>query len=307
MIGLVALALAAEALSAPLTLPKTARVEMTVERTREDVRGGQTKSASSFARYDKTIEAQGEGYRVTLKPVEIKPPQLPSAAEQAKLQAAMEGLANRTFVYTADESLAPQAMEDWPGVVTEMGKALTAMVGDTPEGRQALTAILPMFERMSPRQAAATFLKEDGFLALPVNAELEAGKPHTYQDVLPNPLGGPPIKANGVVALERIDTARGVAVVRWTQSLDPQSTRESMAVALKGLAAKLAPKADTPEARATIDSIKLERTNGCLYEVDLKSGLPVKADCDSKILSSDPTGQTAARNERWVITQTLKN
>lgn len=304
---LAALLLSSEAFTAPLSLPNPAHINMIVERTREDVRGGQAKAITSSTRYEKTVEPKGDGYRVILKPLETTLPQVSSLAEQAKLKAAMEGIANRTFVYTADESLLPQAIEDWPSVVADIRKAMTTLVADAPEGRQALEAVLPMFERMSPEQAASMLLKEDAFLSLPINAELEPGKPRGYDDVLPNPLGGPPIKANGVVTLERIDKAKGVAVIRWTQELDPQSTRESMSLAIKAMVAKLGSQADKPEARAAFENIKLERSNGCLYEIDLKSGLPLKADCDSKLRSTAPSGESSARNERWVITQTLKN
>lgn len=304
---LVVLAMAASTFSAPLTLPKVARVEMSVERSREDVRNGEIKSASSFTRYDKTIEARDGGYRVTLKPVETRLPELPSATEQAKLQAAVENLTNHTFVYAADESLAPRSMEGWSGVMAEIRKTLTALVGDSSEGRQALEAVLPVFERMTPQQAAAILLKEDGFLTIPVNVDLESGKPHTYEDLLPNPLGGPPIKADGVIALEKIDAARNVALVRWTLALNAQSAKDSMALALEALAARMPQKPGAPDPRTALASLKLDRTSGCLYEIDLTSGLPLKADCESLITSSDPSGQTATRTERWVITQSLKS
>lgn len=303
---LVVLAMAASTFSAPLTLPKVAKVEMSVERSREDVRNGEMKSASAFTRYEKTIEARDGGYRVTLKPVETRLPELPSETDQAKLQAAVENLTNHTFVYAADESLAPKSMEGWSSIIAEIRKTLTALVGDSPEGQQALGAVVPVFERMNPQQAAAVLLKEDGFLTIPVNVDLEAGKPHTYEDRLPNPLGGPPIKADGVIALETIDTARNVAVVRWTLTLNAQSAKDSMAVALEALAARMPQKPGAPDPRTALASLKLDRTSGCLYEIDLKTGLPLKANCESLITSSDPSGQTATRTERWVITQSLK-
>lgn len=307
MIVLAALALAAEAVSFPLALPKSTHVEMRVAHTRQDTRGAQTTSGTASTVYDKTIETTANGYRVTLKPLETKLPDVGSAAQQAKIQAAVEGLYKRTFVYAADESLRPTAIEDWPGAVAEMRKGLATLAASLPEAAPGLEGAVGMFARMTPEQAANIMLREDGFLTLPVNAEFEIGKPRTYEDRLPNPLGGPPIKADGAINLERIDQAKGVAVVRWSLVMDPKSTSESIAVAIKNLVAATG-KADTPEARAMIDKIKLERSSGCLYEIDLKIGLPTKADCDSKIVSSDPTsGETITRNERWAITQTVKN
>lgn len=301
---LVALALAAEAYSAPLALSKPARIEMRVERSREDVRAGATTKAQSTTVYDKTIEPAGDGYRVTLKPVSITPPRVDSPSEQAKLQAAVEQVSQQTFVYRADANLRPQAMEDWPKIVATVRQALTKVVGDKPEAAQAIEMVSASFGRMTPEQAAGVMLREDGFLSLPVNVTLAAGQSKTYRESLPNPMGGPAIQSDGALVVEKIDTARGVGALRWTQALDPESTRASMTIALKAMAAQLG----KTDAAPIIEKLKLERTSTCLYEVDLKTGLPTKAECGSMITGSDPTsGQTAARNERWVITQTLKN
>lgn len=301
---LLVLALAAEAYAAPLTLPKAAKVEMRVERSREDVRAGKTTKGQSTAVYDKTIETTADGYRVTLKPTSVTQPAMGSATDQAKLAAAIEQVSQQTFVYTADANLRPEAMEDWAQVVGTIRAALTKIVGDKPEGAQAIEMVTTMFSRMTPEQAAGVILREDGFLSLPVNLELAAGQSKTWQEGLPNPMGGPPIIADGKIVVETIDAARGVAALRWTQALDPASTRASMTVALKAMAAQLG----KTDAAPTIEKLKLERTSSCLYEITLKTGLPTKADCTSLIAGSDPTsGQTATRTERWVITQTLKN
>jgi hypothetical protein len=164
-----------------------------------------------------------------------------------------------------------------------------------------------MFEKMSPQQAAGVFLREDGMLALPVNVELEPGKPTTYEDSLPNPLGGPPIKANGKIVLNSIDRAKGVASLSWSLELDPVSASASIGQAVTALAAQLAPE-KAAEAQAMLKGMTVERISTCLYEVNLTSGLPVKADCEARLSVTDPkSGGKNGRNERWVMTQTLKN
>jgi hypothetical protein len=80
--ALVILALAAEAYSAPLDLPKSAKVEFRVVRSRESVAPGKTLApTSSTAVYEKTIETKDTGYRVTLKPVSLE---LPSAGPERR-------------------------------------------------------------------------------------------------------------------------------------------------------------------------------------------------------------------------------
>jgi len=292
--------------AAPLDLPRTAKVEMVVVKTREDVRAGKTMRNSAETRYDKTIEAKGEGYRVTLKPTATKLPI--SGPEAAKVEAALGGLMNRTMVYVADESLAPSSIEDWPGLVAEIRKSMTTLASGDKDVAKNLDAAISMFANMSPEQAAGLLLKEDGFLSIPINVELEPGKPATAEDLMPSPLGGSPIKTRTALVVQKVDTARGVATLRWTQTLDPESLRASMAQMVQAMMARMGPEANKPEAKTMFEKMSFDHTSACDYEVDIKSGLTTKADCEAKIKLTDPaTGETGGRNEYWAITQTLKN
>jgi hypothetical protein len=299
-------ALAAAAYAAPLTLPKPAHVEMVVVKTQENVRAGKIQSGSSEVRYDKTIEARDGGYRVTLKPTATK---LPDAGpEAAKAMAAMNGLMNRTIVYVADESLRPSAIEDWPGMVAEIRKAMTGLSNGDANTSKAVDAAVGMFATMSAEQAASTLLKEDGFLSIATNVELDPGKPATGESMIPSPMGGPPIKSHVSLALRKVDTARGVASLRWTQTLDPDSARASIAQMAQTMMARMGPEGNKPEVKAMFEKMSFDRTSNCDFEVDLKTGLPTKADCEALLKVTDPTtGEGGGRNERWAITQTLKN
>ena len=302
---LAALAMAAATYAAPLDLPKTAKVEMVVVKTREDIRAGKTTRNSGETRYDKTIEAKGDGYRVTLKATSIK---LPDSPAGAKAEAAMGDLMKMTFVYAAGDSLRPTAVEEWPRLMAELRKAMQAVAGGDEDAAKGMDAAVSMFSGMSAEQAAGVFLKEDGFLSIPINVELEPGKPATYEEMLPSPLGGPPIKSQGAVALQKVDTGRGVATLRWTQTLDPESTRASISQVIQALMARMGPEASKPEVKAMFEKMTFDRTSACDYEVDLKTGLTAKADCEAKLSLTDPTtGQIGQRNEYWAITQTLKN
>jgi len=303
---LAALAAAAATYAAPLDLPRTAHVDMVVVKTREDIRAGKTTRNSGETRYDKTIEAQGDGYRVTLKPTGTK--LALSDADAAKAEAAFGDLMTRTIVYTTDDSLAPSAIEDWPGMVAEIRKAMLTLTAGDKDTAKAMDSVITAFGGMSPKQAATVLLKEDGFLTIATNVELELGKPVTYAEMLPNPMGGPPIKSNGALVVQKIDARRGVATLRWTQTLDPDSMRASVSQMIEKMTAGMGAKADSPEAKAVFAKMAFDRSSACDYEVDLKSGLPTKADCEAKIKLTDPTtGETGGRNEYWAITQTLKN
>lgn len=299
-------AVAAATFAAPLTLPKTARVEMVVERSRDDLRGGQTQRSTSRTRYEKTIEARGEGYRVTLKPLETK---LPDTPETAKVETALGELMNRTLVYTADESLAPEAIEDWPALSADVSKAMSALVAGDREAAKGVEAMTSMFSSLNAEQAASVFLKEDGFQSIPVNAQIDPAKPVVYPEVIPSPLGGPPVKSIVTLAVEKVDAARGVATLEWTQALDPESTRATVTQMIDAIMARMGPEAaKQPEMRAKFEKMVFDRTSTCDFEVDLKSGLPSRTTCESRLKVTDPiTGELNGRTERWVITQALKN
>jgi hypothetical protein len=302
---LLALLMAAEAFSAPLTLPKAARVEMTVERSREDVRAGQTQRSASQTRYEKIIETQGDGYRVTLKPLETKLPDTPSAAQA---EAALGDLMKRTLIYTADEDLAPQAIEGWPVLAAEVTKAMSALGGSTPEASKGIAAMTSMFSSMTAEQAASVFLKEDGFQSIPVNVELDPAKPAAGTEIIASPLGGPPIKSIVTLSVESVDKARGVATLKWAQILDPESTQASVTQMVEAILQRMGPEAaKSAEMRAKFEKMVFDRTSTCDFEVALNTGLPTKTTCEARLKVTDPaTGQLNGRTERWVITQTLK-
>jgi hypothetical protein len=301
---LAVLALAAEA-AFPLSLPLSVHVEMRMAYERESIRDGRSAKASSGAVYDKTIIAAPGGYRVTLKPTEVRLPPIP--ADRAKFKAVTERLARRTLVYSADANLYPMAMADWPATLAGMRDSLREVVGDTPEGTQVLEGAMATFTRMRPEDAPSLMLREDCLLAMAVNATLDAKKPTTFENKVINPFGGDPIRALGMLKLERVDRAAGVGVVRWSQRLDPDQANASVRKALKIMHS-------TPEAplsaeeSALIDKVTIQNNTDCVFEIGLASGLPTKADCSIKVATIDPeTNQSIARNEHWVITQTLKN
>lgn len=303
---LLALAAATAGFAAPLTLPKPAKVEMVVERTRDDLRGGQTKRSTSQTRYEKTIEPRGEGYRVTLKPLETK---LPGVPEAAKAEAALGALMNRTIVYAADDGLAPETIEDWPALVADVTKAMAALGAGDPDAAKGIGAITAMFSGMDARQAASVFLKEDGFLSIPVNVELDPAKPVAYVETIPSPLGGPPVKSIVTLGVEKVDEAKGVAALKWTQALDPESTQATVTQMVEAILKSMGPEAaKSPEIRARFEKMVFDRTSTCDFEVALKTGLPTRTVCESRLKVTDPaTGQLNGRTERWVITQALKN
>ncbi|MBO9547776.1 hypothetical protein [Caulobacter sp.] len=300
MIALAAMLMAAEAFSAPLNLPKPARVDMRVEYHRENIRSGRTETTDASATYEKTVEPAASGYRVQRRLVEAKIASPPGGG--TKLQTAFERATRRSVVYLADKNLNPRTVEDWSGVAAEMRADLLKTADMTQDEAASLGAFADNVARMDAAQATYVVARDDRILTIPVNQALKRGKPLHFVDALPNPFGGMPIKSNGDLALEKTDAARGVDIVRWSQSLDPVEAAKSISQALSTMMGNDA------EARALLAQLKFDSSTDCLFEVDTRYGLPVKADCTMRMTTFDPVArQNLFRNERWVITQTLKN
>lgn len=273
----------------PVRVPDGAAWTMTIEQSRETKRGD-TVQAWSFL---STRRLSLSGDRLTIVPVSIKAE--PGLSQQA---AAGRNLPVAVVV-TVDETLAPQDIVNRPQVSAAVGAMLQgAGVG---EGEKAAIA------KISPALIDATvesLAKSDlARAALAQGADLELGVPSPYEDRLPNPLGGPPIQSRANFTLESYDAKTGRAVISWRQQLDPESTRESLALALNDLTAKIAPER-VADARAAFAKMTVTRDDTCRHEIDIPTGLAVRVECSSLMTTGvgDETGQIT---DRWTITQTL--
>lgn len=133
---------------------------------------------------------------------------------------------------------------------------------------------------------------------------LQPGKPVSAAVDMPNPIGGPPMRATESASLESVDRTAGRAVVVWRQVLDPSAFKASTEGMLAAMAkGKLAPE-KIQEARATFADATMESQTTCRHEIDIPSGLAVKAVCDMTIATT-LGGKTQHVAEHWTITQTL--
>jgi hypothetical protein len=96
---------------------------------------------------------------------------------------------------------------------------------------QAVAALIDGFDS----RAAASGMASFGLLALPQGRTLTVGAQTTFADQWAMPFNAPPIRMNGVLTLESVDRAAGVATVLRTATLD----EDSMRAALRGMAAYL--------------------------------------------------------------------
>jgi hypothetical protein len=282
---------AAEAL--PVRLADGATWTVTIEHVRERERPG---AAAQTTRLSTISEARwtraADGGRLTLTPKDVKLDG--SNTEPPDLQS----LQSRPAVFGVDEALAPVRLENWD----ELRGAIAAELEKTSVDPEARAQVVGVLDGLSDEQAAKVMGRSWSMASLAQGSDLSLGEDNVYDDLLPNPLGGPPIKSVGRFKLQSVDKAAGRAVVVWTQSLDPASTAESIRQALQAMVERMAPE-QAEAARKAFSSAKITREDACRHEIDIPTGLALKAVCTS---TSEVTveGKTGTSRDRWTIAQT---
>lgn len=283
----------AEDFAVPIELPKGATIDLMIEKALGETRGGVAGPvAKATFRYRQTVTPQGDGFRVRQVMTDAAFPAgaRPTGAESQVLAAASD------ISYLADESLAPVALLDWEATIDRMMAVIAKADPEAP--REALDATRKMFAGMGPDLGAEVLLKEQNVLAATQMRGLDKGEPLEQAQQVPNPLGGPPIDSIYRVELVGLDETAGRATIRSTQTLDPVSAGRSMKAAMERMMKQMG-KSD-----AAPSDFHMDRSLVCAYDMDLKTGLTARVECDMKA-SFTAAGETGGRTERTVITQTL--
>ena len=287
-----ALATPAAAQELPVTLPGHATWTMTVERTRERTRQDVAPQiARSVSTTDVDWTAGDDGGVITLR-IRSAPLDGPGASGFAA-----SSLLDQPIVLEVDSSLAPTSIRNWSQVLARLEQNIDRTVTEP-----AAAAAKKIYSDMSPELAAQVVSRELSLVARSQGTALTLGEPVSYEDALPNPLGGPAIKAVGSYELQAYDAVAGRAVIAWRQAMDPESARKSLTQALTAMTARLAPD-KLKEAEAAFTGMQIGREDVCRHEIDIPTGLALKVVCTSAI-SNSAKGETATNLDRWTITQT---
>lgn len=210
----------------------------------------------------------------------------------ASLQAAEALAFGHGISYLANDSLAPVEVKDWARVkapaLNELAKGQVSTDTDFSK----------FFAEFDAKEAAGAILRGPTLLSIPQNMTLEIGKPHTYTNETPMPVGGLIIKVNGTYTLTAIDKTSGVATIVWQEVLDPASTSEAISKAVTTILPK--------EQLAVLGEMRLERTLLCTFTMDIRSGLTRKGVCEmgSKV-SFSKSAATGGQTEYWTVSQRI--
>lgn len=295
-LALAAWAPAAMAAELPVKLADGATWTVTVARERERTRSGQAPQASKLVTtLQLTWTARGEDGG-QLRAVTVAADAGPLAAPEDVMAALGQA---RPVIMDVDAALTPERIRNWDEVRGDLEAAVAKLTGDP---KMAATA-KGLFAGLSDAQAAQVVMRDLGMVAISQGMALEPGKPHDYEDNLPNPLGGPPIKSKGRFELISFEPAKGQAVVEWRQAFDPASATASLTVALESLMKKASPD-QAPKVRKAFEGARVNRKDSCRHEIDAATGLAVHVTCTS-VIEITAQGQTGRNVDRWTITQTL--
>lgn len=295
-LALALLALSATAASAdalPVRLTEGAAWTVAIEHVRERERPDAPAQVTRLSTTNRAVWTRSDGRAwLTLTPQDVK--SNASDAEPSDLQS----LQTQPAVFEVDESLTPVALANWDELRAGIGAELARSSAD-PKIQAELAAMLG---GMTGEQAAQVMGRSWTMATLSQGVDLQLGEDTVYDDLLPNPLGGPAIKSVGRFKLESVDKAAGRAVVIWTQSLDPGSTTESIRQALQTIVERLAPER-AEEAKKAFVGANITRDDACRHEIDIPTGLAVAVSCSSQSAVS-VQGKTVVSRDRWTITQT---
>jgi hypothetical protein len=133
---------------------------------------------------------------------------------------------------------------------------------------------------------------------------LKMGKTISADAEMPNPFGGPPMRAIESATLDSLDSKAGRAAVTWRQVLDPAALKASTeAMLLSMVKGKVSPE-KIEEVRAAFAGASVQNETTCRHEIALPSGLAIKSECDMSMVAT-LQGKTQHVAEHWTITQTL--
>lgn len=108
-----------------------------------------------------------------------------------------------------------------------------------PSGAKSANLRAFMARFMNPATVEAFALNEPALFYAASGGAYPLGKPLTYEDSLPNPLGGRPFPSKAQFLLREVDLARNRAVIEWRQTIDPRHATAVLRQTLSAIAERM--------------------------------------------------------------------
>ena len=248
----------------PVGKPLTYRWEKSVRNE-----GQATTTAWTVDEY--RFEADGDGYRLTVKPVSHGAPETPP--ETAALMKELTALTRVPFVLRVNEDAEIVALdrsdELWAGIF----KAMRASIGNKAPGTaeaKGIEAVISPFENMPPEARLAKLTESVQPLIEFAATETTVGEPITVKAAAASPFGA--VERDVTISLNRV--AGGIAYITVRASLPQAEFQKLMRSVLDGLAKDAMSAADLAKAKAEIGNLKAYRHESQAdYEVSISDGI----------------------------------
>jgi len=269
----------------PVQLSDGATWTITAEHTRQAEGMGEAQNWSLTTVKRLTWHAGGKGKPDTLTVTPVSA--VPGAGSPPELAAARSLAIPATLVVS--ESLAPVEVVNRAEVRAEFLRLV-------PNASKSSIELIDASSTAMIASELATASRGQGF-------GLKLKRPVSADTSMPNPLGGPALRAIETAELAYFDDKRGRAVIKWRQELDPDSFKASTVAMLTAMGKDKVDPAKLEKARAAFATATMTNRAQCLFEIDIRTGLARRGDCE---LNNEVTvqGKTTKVYEHWTISQT---
>jgi hypothetical protein len=264
------------------------------EQTTEVTNNGRASTTHQTMTADLTFtDKTAEGYRIVyvLRAVDSDMP------NQSVIDFTRQALQDRTIRATIDAKGMPLRIDNIDEIHAAVGAAIDRMLAPlagTPRGNAERQILATIYLGNATR--GMPYLPGLSLLAAGQDTGLHPGETRTEADELPNPLGGPPLKANGTLRMESADAAGGGVHLVRTQTYDPAALKELTRLLVQRFAGNNPAILDKMLSGANIDFKNRA-------ELTVEGGMTRRLDQEDT-MTTTIAGHQALRHTRAIITVT---
>ncbi|WP_329806666.1 hypothetical protein [Flavobacterium facile] len=188
------------------------------------------------------------------------------------LSNAFSKLKDIEIIYTTSEVGDFTGVENWEEISKKMKEMTSELMKLFPDDKDSeiKKGMQQLFDIYNSKEGIETYLTKDiQMFHYPFGAEFNTEKELVYEEELPNPFGGKPIKAISTLYFDEVDEENSRCVFYRNMSIDPKDTKELVADVFK----KLAPKDKSLKEFAKNMVFEVNDTNG--YDYVYNPGVPI--------------------------------
>jgi hypothetical protein len=253
------------------------RYEQTKERTRKQ---GELTKLSGKSRTEITLTVKNVTPQAVVVEWALGETKLEDPQQQSN--PLVQQMANVVRGYRIELELDPEdatilGVRNWQQLQETSRQVVDLLVADLSKNQtpaDAISAVRKQMEGMfaTKESIEQNFTREPQLFFLTMGREFDPRNPASYEDKLPNPLGGEPFPAHGQFVVKTWDEAQKRLVVDWSQKVDPEQASAILERTLQAIAKNAGRPAPSPSAVGQISisdagSFTLDTATGWIVEL----------------------------------------